>query len=312
MAEKNLLRGFTITTPDSYQIKGMFFSPATPPKRQILIVLGRNELPYKYLELYEELNDLGYLVCVYDHRGQGFNEHLTPPPARCHIDSFDTYADDFMQVLNSLDSSIPCSVLAVSMGSLIVLRSIQLHPVSKLIDNVIFVSPFLGLKQPVPHFLIALIAKLKNTLTDIIYHEKNSFFYPHDTFQERIVGINANTHDRNRNEVYYSLYRKFPETRLGGVTANWLLAALKCLKQVNCKDYALDIPALFLIAENDNIVNSNKTLKFIQLLSKNNKQIEYSIIENSLHDILIEEDNFRNEAVKTITEFLARDFSKKS
>ena len=27
MAEKNLLKGFTITTPDSYQIRGMFFSP---------------------------------------------------------------------------------------------------------------------------------------------------------------------------------------------------------------------------------------------------------------------------------------------
>ena len=129
---------------------------------------------------------------------------------------------------------------------------------------------------------------------------------------ERVVGINANTHDRNRNEVYYSLYRKFPETRLGGVTTNWLLAALKCLKQVNCKDYKLDLPALFLIAENDNIVNSNKALKFIQLLNNSNKQIEYSIIKNSLHDILIEEDNFRNEAVKSIKDFLARDFSMKS
>ena len=56
MAEKNLLKGFTITTPDSYQIRGMFFSPAIQPKRQVLIVLGRNELPYKYLELYEEMS----------------------------------------------------------------------------------------------------------------------------------------------------------------------------------------------------------------------------------------------------------------
>ncbi len=287
------------------RLEGLVYTPLRPSGKQVLIVQGRNEMLYKYQDFSRQLCDSGIQVTVYDHIGQGFSPRITSDPEMCHIDSFDTYVTDLGNVIKSLSNTMPLTVIAISMGGLITLKAVQRTEIMKSISRLIFISPFLGIRQPVPTFMIKALSHLRDLLSTPFSRNEPVFFYFNDRFRKRTVGLDANTHDIQRNESYYSLYSQYPEAKLGGMTTSWLRAAITCLNSVWSYRYDMDVPCLFLAAEKDNMVSSAEIMRFAEKLAASSR-IKPNIvrIKNSLHDILIEEDQYRTPAVAAILNFI--------
>lgn len=293
------------TRSGDYALKGAVFSPAGTPAAQVLIVQGRNEMPLKYAELYGRLTALGVRVTVYDHRGQGFNRRLTADPEKCHIDSFETYARDLMRMEESLDPGIPCAVIAVSMGCLIWLKRARMGKIPAFITKAVFVAPFLGIRQNVPLWAVGAAARLRCLAARLLSGDREPYFYPGDRFRKKTVGVDANTRSAENNERYFALYDEYPEARLGGMTAPWLLAAVRCLREIWSEPCRLPLPSLFLLAEKDNMVSCAKARRFLsERLSPDGAAARTVVLGDSLHDILIEKDECRNEAFANIIEFI--------
>ena len=288
-----------------HELEGLEYSPKHPALGQVLLVQGRNEMLFKYADFCSTLCETGLKVTTYDHIGQGFSPRITANPEMCHIDSFDTYAQDLEKVIETLDEKLPLTVIAISMGGLITMKALQNANIRSRIGKLVFVSPFLGIKQPIPLFLIKTLSYLREVLSGQFTGKKPCFFYFNDVFRKKTVGLDANTHDRKRNADYYRLYDTYPEARLGGLTTSWLRAAVTCLKSVWSYEYDFTVPCLFLIAEKDNMVSSDAIKKFTAKQAKKCTVIPKIIeIKNSLHDILIEEDQYRTPAVEAVLKFL--------
>lgn len=287
------------------KLEGLVYTPLRPLGKQVLIVQGRNEMLYKYQDFCRQLCDNGIKVTVYDHIGQGFSPRITSDPEMCHIDSFDTYVNDLGNVIKSLTDAMPLTVIAISMGGLITLKAIQRTEILKSISRLIFISPFLGIRQPVPTFMIKALSHLRDLLSKPFSCNGPVFFYFNDRFRKKTIGLDANTHDSQRNDNYYNLYSRYPEAKLGGMTTSWLRSAVSCLESVWSAKYDMDIPSLFLVAENDNMVSSADILRFTEKLASYSRVKPNIIrIKNSLHDILIEEDQYRTPAVVAILNFI--------
>lgn len=108
----------------------------------LIFSTGRSEYTDKYHHLIP-LIDRHINIVFYDHIGQGRSDGT-----RAHLNNVDTeFACDLQQVVHQLtDPSLPRFILAHSMGSLAVIRALQLEP--DLADAAAFSSPMWGLVFP--------------------------------------------------------------------------------------------------------------------------------------------------------------------
>lgn len=308
MSAENIIPERVTISTRKHSLEGMIYHPKNPINSQVLIVPGRNEMLYKYQDFYKLLSACGIKVIIYDHIGQGFSPRITEDSQMCHIDTFDTYADDLVDVVDTLYGHMPLTVISISMGGLITLKALQNKAMADKIEQCIFISPFLGLKQHLPYCFIKAITHLRDFINRLNSSKKVSFFYFNDYFRQRVVGVDANTHSEDKNKEYYALYQKYPEAKLGGITTEWLRAALRCLNDVRSYRYNFKFKSLFVIAGNDNIVSSPDALRFVQKTAENSAfPPEMLCISDCLHDILIEDDPYRKQAIQSIMKFLQLD-----
>lgn len=108
----------------------------------LIFSTGRSEYTDKYHHLIP-LIDRNINIVFYDHIGQGRSDGT-----RAHVNNVDTeFACDLKQVVEQLtDDSLPRFILAHSMGSLAVVRALQLNP--DLAVAAAFSSPMWGLVFP--------------------------------------------------------------------------------------------------------------------------------------------------------------------
>jgi lysophospholipase len=288
-----------LITTDGIKLQELQYMPIAPIAH-VLLVLGKNECLLKYNELAENLASFKIAVTVYDHRGQGFSDRILENKDKCHINSFMQYVDDLEFIIKNNSLNIPTFIIAISMGAAITLRFLKekLLPIN--LYGVIFISPFLGIKAPIPISILKVLLKLKSFITT-----KDSYFYRNDTFKPRIFGVNANTHDQKRHDAYFNLYKKYPNARLGGMTNQWLYEVLNNISILTNEKWELPVPTLFIIANNDNIVNSNRSKNFVMKHNQDPFKPKMKIINNSFHDLLLEKDEIQSIAIKTINDFIS-------
>lgn len=298
-----------LTLRDGYVLNTLLYRPASY-HTHIFLVLGKNECIYKYQEFTDFLYKQNFSVTIYDHRGQGTNAKILDDD-RCHIDSFNTYVEDLNEVINHYSSHHNNYICAISMGALITLnylKSISEHSfkLQNKFKGVIFISPFIGLKQFIPFSLLYLLISLK-----ILIEGKEKFVIPNDHYKPRIFGENANTQDLTRFLKYNEVHEKYPTTQMGGITNGWLKAALIAIKNLTTTNWNLFLPSLFVLAQNDNMVATKKSMNFITRHTHDTCKIDYLMLLNSLHDILIEKDEIRGIAIKRIIKFIEEQNSSK-
>ena len=66
--------------------------PESAVRKLMILVNGRAENMLKWTELAYDFYQQGYDVLLFDHRGQGYSQHIIPQKG--HLDEFRFYTDD--------------------------------------------------------------------------------------------------------------------------------------------------------------------------------------------------------------------------
>ncbi|MEH6530863.1 MAG: alpha/beta fold hydrolase [Photobacterium frigidiphilum] len=269
----------------------------------VVIVNGRNESFWKYQEVFYEFSRRGFDVFALDHRGQGASGRITTDPEVGHVDSFNDYVEDLHQFVDSIvkpSNYKRAFMLAHSMGGAITTLYLEQHP--DIFDAAVLNAPMFGIRMPAAlHCIAPFMAKM---LTKVAakYQQQPSYLFGQKAYYEASFENNDQCQSLLRYVWAKHLYQLHPELRIGGPSARWLWQALtaadKCIRDAE----KLKTPILLLQAGNDTIVD-NKAQRRFNCVSE---QCQIKVIEQARHELLMEKDELRNQALTETVSFFDR------
>jgi lysophospholipase len=280
---------------DGVRLRVMFASAATDnPRGSIIFSPGRTEFIEKYFETTADLIERGFNVLMIDPRGQGLSDRLIDDRLKSYIGDFQDYADDMAYVAEQFAPLLPRPHVAMghSMGGTIVLQAV-LSGVLKA-DVVVCSAPMLGLFDLETSLMrVAIVA-----LSRLGFDKRNL------PFQRQRSGLpipfqgNKLTSDKERYKSWAAYFQTTPRLRVGQPTYGWIRAAVASMAYVNRNAPNLKIPGLMLGAGADPIVDPASIERFA--LSAG---CEYSVIPGALHELFLERDVYRDDALTQMDAF---------
>lgn len=236
------------------------------PEKQastLIIFHGLGEHGYRYLHLAHYLESVVDRIIVMDHRGHGRSTGI-----RGHITDFNLYVEDAHALIKKINGR-EVHLLGHSMGGLVTLRLLQSYPRLN-IRSVSLTSPLLGIKVPLP-----LIKRVGAQVMSLVWgkllmkNELNPEFLSHDPEVVRAYQEDRLVHSFGTPKLYTSL-----------------LSSMNAAMNEAKKKSDFNYPIQFLIALEDQIVDSSKSVQFFESLqSKEKRMVTYS---RFYHEILNE------------------------
>ena len=271
------------------------------PIGSVAISSGRIEAYVKYKELVFELFQAGYSVFIHDHRGQGLSGRMTDNPHQGYVEDFDDFVDDFKTfyetVISPHSNTVP-KLICHSMGSAIGALYTLKYPED--FAKVVFCAPMFGLRPALPGWVGNLLVsshKLFNKLTS----KSPLYFWGQSDFKPEPFETNELTQSQVRYEIFLEEYKAEPKVQLGGVTGQWLGAAVKVIDEIQRRAGEINLPVLLLQAGADTIVDNGGQDKVFAGL----KNAEKWYVEGARHEILVEAEKYREPTMKKVKDFLA-------
>ncbi|MFB9213909.1 alpha/beta fold hydrolase [Vibrio sinaloensis] len=290
-------------TLKSFDKTQLFWISLTNPKhcKAIVIVNGRIECTWKYQELFYDLYQQGYDVYSYDHRGQGYSDRLIEDKQMGYVEEFDDYVHDLHRMVNHFELSNyqTCHLLGHSMGGNIATRYVQTYP-----DH-----PFHAMALSAPMFGVNLpwhlkpIAPLLGQILTALY-PKPTFAPGQQAYFPKPFAGNLLSQSTVRYQWFRDLYEQKPEIKIGGASTRWVWQGLIASKQCHQMTRQIKIPLLLLQASEDQIVSNQDQIRFMKKLARTNIHCAMKIIYGAKHEVLFEQDEYRNEALDTTLWFL--------
>lgn len=273
-------------------------SKQTDRPNALIILGGRTEFAEKYAEFIFDLKDLDFSIYSYDHRGQGLSERLIDDRKKGHVLSFSDYSSDlsiFIEKIVHPARYEKIFILGHSMGCTVAaeyLQSVDVH-----FDGVVFLSPMLGIKtSPLPNIIArnaVWIAASTGFGQKYIWGGK--YYDPSDDFRNNKV-----TSSERRFLTGRALVRANPDLALGGATFNWVSQSFKAMARVMKNAESIKVPLLMIQSGNDMVVDSRAQDLFC-LRCPDCTRVK---IDGALHELIMERDEFRDQAVSLIKRFL--------
>jgi len=282
-------------------------------KRDLVISPGRCESFFKYKELCYYFSQQGYNIYILDHRGQGASQRILSNKHKGYVQEFDHYAQDLHTFIDTIVSSknnlnavkkLPY-LLAHSMGGAIALRMLELYP--KSIQAALLSSPMLAINSgSIPSWLAKYLTKSAQYINKVMSKEPWYFLGQKD-YQATLFSNNNLMQSEVRYQHFIDLYQNQPEIQLGGVTIHWLNEAIKAKGAIFKSIRNIKTPIRILQAGNDTIVDNNAQIAFCRRLHQLNSQYcpdaHPLVIINARHELLFEQDQYRNEALNYCLEW---------
>ena len=271
-------------------------------KGTIFLQSGRTEFIEKYYEVISEFIDRGYAVAMMDWRGQGLSSRVSKNIRIGHIDNFKTFDDDFIKIVEEcFKTRCPSPFIGFghSMGGCL-LASYFISE-KNVLEKCILCAPMVSVRA---NAMSRRIVKLLGLLDNIGYGSfpmQKPSWDSEDGWIEEPFEDNALTTDRERFERSFKFLKKCPELGVKGITVGWLKHALNRTNQFKKIQWNIAIkrPLLFLDATEDKLVNSHLNK---ELLGQSDL-VEIKSLK-SQHEIMMETDEIRDEAWKSIDNFL--------
>lgn len=299
-------RGGTIGGRAGVPLRWVAFE-ATPELAALVVLPGRTEPAERYAELASDLVPLGYSLFVLDERGQGRSGRLlgrSDPPGsserqKGHVESFGDYVDDLHTFLHQVVLATPhrhVLGLGHSMGGAILARHAELHP--RELEALVLSSPML--KLPVSDW------EARWVDLQVLFGRGTSYARgegPTDPSKARFAG-NRTTHSEPRfrwkNE---DILVPSPELWVGGPTYRWVREALRGTSAIRKDAGRLRAPTLLLQAADDAVVVNSGQDSFAAAARG---VVEKVVIPGARHELLLEADGLRRQALLRIVAFLDR------
>ncbi len=278
-----------IPMEDNKNIRLAYWKPSNTNeicRGTILLQQGHNEFIEKYYETIQELINRNFNVVSFDWRGQGMSDRMIKNENKQYIEDFSIHCQDLTYIISKIiNNKFPEPLIGIghSMGGHLLLLS-QENNQDKF-KSIILSAPMLGFKYEKALFI----------MTNLIQYfgGKENYFSLSKPNMGKEVPFKQNdlTSDYERYKRTQKLVRKKAQIRLWGVTNAWVCAAKKSLLKIREKKWCKLIKTQISIINplSDKVVNPKKT----EELAKNLPNCKIFNIENCEHEILMEQDIYR-------------------
>ena len=277
--------------------------PASGASRgTVFISPGRSEPIEKYYELTRDLNARGFDVVAHDWRGQGLSARLLPDRLKCHARGADEFLDDFQRLLDAFEERAPKPwiVIGHSMGA--ALNMATLTRGEPRIAAALLVNPMLRIKTG-KHSLWSVNFQVNWQVN----HGRGTDYVPElfeDPF-ENTFEDDALTHDRARYERWREQLFACPHLAVGSPTWGWLQFALRLgedlVRDKHKRLKKVKTPITFICSGDDHVIAHQTTRAFARKIAG----ARYSEVPGAEHELLIEADDYRQQALKAFDELAA-------
>lgn len=236
------------------------------PAAALVVVHGLFEHARRYTEFAETMATHGFSTFVLDLRGHGASEGR-----RGHVHGFDVLLQDVdrfrREVQGLIPVDLPLFMLGHSLGGLIGIRYLEEYDPP--FQGAIITAPWLGSAVDIPRWQVILAAVLNRVLP--------AFPFPHRIDVDRL------THDRERVADYRDdpVIHSTITPRLFSETSAAMDSALRRGDRIN-------VPVLFLLAGDDHIVGTDRSLAFARSLPSD--AVTVRVLEGFYHEVLQETD----------------------
>ena len=267
----------------------------------VVISSGRIEAYLKYKEVMFDLYRAGYSVFIIDHRGQGMSGRMTANPHMGYVKDFADYVADFELFIQQVvlpHSSGPLMLLCHSMGSAIGAMYVLAFP--RRFNKVVFCAPMFGIRPALPGWLSNLLIGTHLAWGKLLGRQY-AYFAGQGDYVDSEFALNRLTHSQARYQQFRHEYMTNPHIQLGGVTGHWLYAAAKAMDKIEQQAADFPIPALIIQAGNDQIVDNARQRRVVN----NMPQASIQIIPNAKHEVLMEQDQYRQPAMQALLAFFS-------
>ena len=267
-------------------------------KGAIVVSNGRTEAIVKYKELIYDLNMNGYSVYLIDHRGQGFSGRMVKDKQMGYVDDFNNYVLDLHHFVVSKVKPLKSKhlyLLGHSMGGAIAAR--YLESFDDGFDAAVLNSPMLE-----PNLFTANSSGL---LCELMKLEKDKEAYApgQKSYDEEEILFDNNllTHSAIRFKLVHQELSEHPKAKIGGPSIGWIQNACNASALAVENAGKIKMPLLIIRGSADQIVNPKAEDRFCNTIGKQCHGYE---IKGAWHELLIEKDLYRSEAVSAIFTFL--------
>ena len=258
----------------------LYYRAWESPRAQagLIVVHGLSDHSGRFTTFGLRMASFGINVYALDLRGHGASEGR-----RGHSDRFDYYLQDLdrfrWEVECLTGGNLPLFMLGHSMGGLIALRYIEEYDAA--LRGAVITSPWLATGPSIPRWKIVGAGVLNKFLPSL----------PID------AGIDPEfiSHD----PLIVSQYREDPHVH-GKITPRLFMEASTAMGLVLSRSDRIHIPLLFLLAGDDQIVDTRKSEAFARSLATSDVTIH--VLPNYYHEVLNDFD--RAQAYKEIREWI--------
>lgn len=250
-------------------------------KASVVILHGLTEFIQKYYEMAWYLLNSGYNVFLFDQRGHGYSGREVDDPHIVHVNDFMDYAKDLDAIVKGLvvpnSDGKPIYTCSHSMGGAVVF--LYLSRFENPIRKAAFSSPMIepktaNLPRPVLLHFFRKQRKKEGPTKKFIY---SGTWNPDPDFTKAT--------DKSYNRFLSNLNIRREDTHYQNSSASnaWIDESYEVKPKLMDKKFIskIDIPMLVMLADDDTLVKTSVTQKFIKL----NKNIKVAHISNSKHTI---------------------------
>lgn len=263
----------------------------------ICICHGYCEYADKYLEVIYNFVRAGYSVAICEHRGHGFSARTCPNLSKVHIDSYDTYVEDyerFTQCVRQRFPELPLYLFGHSMGGCVAALYLEAYPGRY--GAAVLSSPMFQVNT---NGKPALLCWLYGRLQIALGRGQN---YLGDQNQD-FDGVNhfetSSTTNRGRYDAWFLQRLAEPRYQNHSGTIGWMTASLAAERKAVRRAGSIQIPLLLCQAGHDRLVKPGGQARF----ASRAKQTRIAVFPEAQHEIFNCDAATRQEYWRTVLGF---------
>ena len=290
----------TLNTPDGVALRFARWAPPQGRKGTVCLFQGRSEFIEKYFETVRDLRARGFAIATLDWRGQGLSDRTLRNPRKGYVRSFAQYQIDLETFINEIvlpDCPPPLFALGQSMGATVLLRAA--YAGHRWFDRMVLLAPMIALPGMRRSGANRIIVKALRSIG------LGSLYVPGGSaaaIMQRPFKGNPLSSDPVRYARNVAVIEAEPALAIGSPTVAWCDAAFREMAELSEPGYPGRIrqPILIIAAGLDPIVSTPAIAEFAVRLRAGS----HLIVPGARHELLIEQDRFRLQALAAFDAFV--------
>ncbi|MFO7736217.1 MAG: alpha/beta fold hydrolase [bacterium] len=265
----------------------------------VVILTGYTESFVKYAELAYDISQEGYSVYMMDHRGMGTSERLiSDDHFPVYVKGYEDYVADakiFFDTVVSPDAHFNNFLIAHSMGGGVSAHYLMNHPDD--FTAAVLSAPMMQVDTgKYPEWFAYFVTNLAT-----VFGQGKKYALGEGQREPGEFADNSVTSSYSRWHVWNEIIiPENPGIESGGATNRWVRESLKLTWDAQKNADEIETPFILFQAENEAVVKNDGQDKVCNKAYDCNKLIMF----DAKHEILMERDEIRDEALENIFDFL--------